>query len=173
MRTLLPLKSASVVLAALMLTSACKKNTQDAPEEETVLQARSAESFAAESLYGEWDVTSDALRDTTDMDPDEAAFVQALTASVKTWVSFRDDGTSTMSAQVGESEPKHQQATWNVVSVTRTDFTVEMLGEGQQAPQTLVFVPQQDGSILMTSGDSSLVLVRRTPANDPASPSEP
>lgn len=149
---------------ALLTTSACKKSD---PAEDTVVAVDGdnvAETYATQAMVGTWTVTSEALSNTDDMDPDEAALVQALAAQIRTEVEFRNDGTSTMRAQVGDAEPKAQEATWAVTKVTRINFEIEMIGEGQETAQVLTMEPLENGTIRMASGDSVLTLVRKDDA---------
>lgn len=159
---------AALLVCLLGVSGCCKKKADE--DTGAVAVERTPEQIAGEAIYGDWSVTAPEFHDTADMDSEEAEFVRAVAAQVKTWVTFREDGTATMRAQVGDAPEKKQELTWKVTSVERTHFNVEMIGEGQEAPQDLRFEPQADGSVTMTSGDDVLLLVREEAAAPAAVP---
>lgn len=152
----------AALACALFGTVACKKS--DAPQAEEVAvvdNASAARSAAAQSIVGTWMITSEALRDTSDMPEEEAEFVRAMAEQLRTQVEYRADGTATITSQIAEAAPKSQNLTWEVTNVTRINYTLKLVPEGETQEQLITIEPMEDGSLRMQSGDSVLLLVRK------------
>lgn len=152
----------AALACALFGTVACKKSGAPQAEEAAVVDnASAARSAAAQSIIGTWKITSEALRDTSDMPEEEAEFVRAMAEQLRTEVEYRADGTATITSQIAEADPKSQNLTWEVTNVTRINYTLKLVPEGETQEQLITIEPMEDGSLRMQSGDSILLLVRK------------
>lgn len=155
----------SIVPAALglCLVAGCKAKTEN-PDVPAVAEGESMHSevhaAAAKSLIGDWLIDSKGAIDLEGMDPDEAAFLEALANTMQAAARFQEDGTALMVARVGDAPSQVQPGTWSVKSADLSSFTISMRGQGQPTPEEIVMTPQADGSMRMLSGDATLLLVR-------------
>lgn len=157
LRTIVP------VALGVSLLVGCKSKTQES-ETPAVVEGAADNGVAVEaakaSLVGDWLIDSKNAIDLEGMDPDEAAFLEALAATMQAGARFQEDGTALMIARVADAPSQVQPGTWSVKAVELASFTISMQGEGQPAPEDIVMTPQEDGSMQMVSGDATLRLVR-------------
>ena len=152
------LLAATLLLLCTALCTGCKSRQASQPDE-AGLEAREAAPAAPEWLLGTWRVDVRASLEYADLDPEQLLLGMILGATTRVTLTFDEDGSYASESRAGHSV-RRRSGSWRMLELL-DDGTAhyEVTLDGQE-PERLRATQMDDGAVMVTRDDDTLVLRR-------------